>query len=183
VHQYFTQNAVGKRIKTGFNLEDETPLRQIIGVVGDVRRDSLTDNPPPAIYMPENELPQGGMRFVVRSSPPPQALADTMREAVWSVDKNLPVYEMKTLDQYLGLATGEIDQHFWRLAKAEIVAPAPHIRGQLVYCRLQADALGPSCDLSDAVMVRYLARAQALSVGLSNAYFKSRGLPILIDGC
>jgi len=29
----------------------------------------------------------------------------------------------------------------------------------------------------------YLARAQALSVGLSNAYFKSRGLPTLIDGC
>ena len=29
----------------------------------------------------------------------------------------------------------------------------------------------------------YLARSQALSVGLSNAYFKSRGLPILIDGC
>src|SRR5215472_13689740 len=29
----------------------------------------------------------------------------------------------------------------------------------------------------------YLARARALSVGLSNAYFKSRGLPTLIDGC
>jgi len=43
----------------------------------------------------------------VRSSLPSQALADTMREAVWSVDKNLPVYEMKTLDQYLGLATAQ----------------------------------------------------------------------------
>jgi RNA-directed DNA polymerase len=29
----------------------------------------------------------------------------------------------------------------------------------------------------------YLARAKALSVGLSNAYFKSRGLPTLIEGC
>ena len=29
----------------------------------------------------------------------------------------------------------------------------------------------------------YLARSKALSVGLSNAYFKSRGLPTLIDGC
>jgi len=70
-------------------------LRQIIGVVGDVRRDSLTDNPPPAIYMPDNQ------------SLPPQALADTTREAVGSVDKKLPVYEMKTLDQYLGLATAQ----------------------------------------------------------------------------
>lgn len=95
-HQYFSgQDAVGKRIKTGLNLGNETPLRQIIGVVGDVRRDSLTDNPPPAIYMPDNQ------------SLPPQALADTMREAVGSVDKKLPVYEMKTLDQYLGLATAQ----------------------------------------------------------------------------
>ena len=30
-----------------------------------------------------------------------------MREAVGSVDKKLPVYEMKTLDQYLGLATAQ----------------------------------------------------------------------------
>ena len=29
----------------------------------------------------------------------------------------------------------------------------------------------------------YLARAKALSVGLSNAYFKSLGLPTLVDGC
>ena len=29
----------------------------------------------------------------------------------------------------------------------------------------------------------YLARAKALSVGLSNAYFKSLGLPSLIEGC
>ncbi len=29
----------------------------------------------------------------------------------------------------------------------------------------------------------YLARAKALSVGLSNAHFKSLGLPTLIDGC
>ena len=70
-------------------------MRQIIGVVGDVRRDRLTDNPPPAIYMPDNQ------------SLPPQALADTTREAVGSVDKKLPVYEMKTLDQYLGLATAQ----------------------------------------------------------------------------
>jgi len=107
-HQYFSgQDAVGKRIKTGLNFGNETPLRQIIGVVGDVRRDSLTDNPPPAIYMPDNQLPRGGTRFVVCSSLPPQALADTMREAVGSVDKKLPVYEMKTLDQYLGLATAQ----------------------------------------------------------------------------
>src|SRR5215203_6379703 len=35
----------------------------------------------------------------------------------------------------------ESDQHLGRFAEAEIAAPAPHIRGQLFHCRLDADAL------------------------------------------
>ena len=62
--------------------------------------------------------------------------------------------------------TGEIDQHFWRLAEAEIVAPAPHIRSQLLYRRLHTDALGPARDLSDAVLkaVQGLGRDDALDL-------------------
>src|ERR1035437_97617 len=37
------------------------------------------------------------------------------------------------------------DQHLGRFAKAEITAPAPHIRGQFCHCRRDADALSPSC--------------------------------------
>src|SRR5215207_8751905 len=44
----------------------------------------------------------------------------------------------------------ESDQHLGRFAEAEIAAPAPHIRGQLFHCRLDADALGPSRDLPDS---------------------------------
>src|SRR5258707_2805798 len=46
----------------------------------------------------------------------------------------------------------ESNQHLGRLAKAEIAAPAPHIRGQLLHCRLDADALGPSRDLPDSLL-------------------------------
>src|SRR6202521_2899767 len=45
----------------------------------------------------------------------------------------------------------ESDQFLGRFAKAEIAAPAPHIRGQLLHCRLDADALGPSRDLPDSL--------------------------------
>src|SRR5215475_15169248 len=41
----------------------------------------------------------------------------------------------------------EGDEHFGRFAKAEIAAPAPHIRGQLFHCRFDADTLGPARDL------------------------------------
>src|SRR5262249_32749359 len=45
---------------------------------------------------------------------------------------------------------GESDQHLGCFAEAEMAAPAPHIRGQLFHCRLDADAPGPSRDLPDS---------------------------------
>jgi hypothetical protein len=46
----------------------------------------------------------------------------------------------------------ESDQHLGRFAEGEIAAPAPHIRGQLFHCRLDADAPGPSRDLPDSLL-------------------------------
>jgi len=71
-----------------------------------MRRDSLTDQPPPAFYLPVGQLPEGATRFVVRSTLPPAALAGAMRAAVWSVNRNLPVYDIRTLEQYIGIALG-----------------------------------------------------------------------------
>ena len=105
--QYFpAQNAIGKRMSV-YNVGNEIPMRQIIGVVADVRRDSLTDEPLPAFYLPEGQLPFGSMRFLVRSATLPSLSVDTMRSAVWSVNRNLPVYDIRTLDQYLGLALAQ----------------------------------------------------------------------------
>src|SRR5215831_7841031 len=53
------------------------------------------------------------------------------------------------------IATGpasESDQHLGRFAEAKIVAPAPHIRGQLFHCRRNADALGPARDVPDSLL-------------------------------
>ena len=60
----------------------------------------------------------------------------------------------------------ESDQHLGRFAEAKIVAPAPHIRSQLLYRRLHTDALGPARDLSDAVLkaVQGLGRDDALDL-------------------
>ena len=101
------QSALGKRIKSGYNARNETPMRQVIGVVADIRRDSLADTPPPAFYLPVSQLPEGSMRFLMRSANPPSGSVDSIRSAVWSVNRSLPVYDIKTLDQYLGLALAQ----------------------------------------------------------------------------
>lgn len=100
------QDALGKLIRTGLNVSDDMPLRRIVGVVGDIRRDSLTDEPPAAIYMPEGQMPMG-MSFLVRSAASPDSAVSGVRAAVRLVDTNVPVYDIRTLDQYLGLATAQ----------------------------------------------------------------------------
>jgi predicted permease len=103
--RYFPHlDALGKLIRTGLNAGNDMPLRRIVGIVGDIRRDSLTDNPPAAIYMPEGQMPTG-MSFLVRSAASPASAASGIRAAIHSVDGNLAVYDIRTLDQYLGLAT------------------------------------------------------------------------------
>src|SRR5256884_7002764 len=56
-----------------------------------------------------------------------------------------------------------------RFAKAEIAAPAPHILGQFLHCRLDADALGPSRDIPDSLFkpVQRFRRNRALDVRTS----------------
>src|ERR1700704_2558269 len=63
----------------------------------------------------------------------------------------------------------ESDQHFGRLAEAEIAAPTPHIRSQLFHYRLHAGALGLSRDVPDSLLepVQRFRRDRALDVRTS----------------
>src|SRR6202162_655547 len=63
----------------------------------------------------------------------------------------------------------ESDQHLGRFARAEIAAPAPHILGQILYCRLDAVALCPSRDVPDSLLEPFqrFRRNRALDVRTS----------------
>src|SRR5258708_8215482 len=63
----------------------------------------------------------------------------------------------------------ESNRHLGRFAKAEIAAPAQHIPSQFFHCRLDADALGPSRDVSDSLLepVQRFRRNRALDVRTS----------------
>src|SRR5262249_30824387 len=60
----------------------------------------------------------------------------------------------------------ESNQFLGRFAEAKIAAPAAHIRGQLFHCRLDADALGSSRDISDSLLepLQRFRRNRALDV-------------------
>ncbi|HEY2896944.1 MAG TPA: ABC transporter permease, partial [Gemmatimonadaceae bacterium] len=58
------QSAVGKRISVGY---DSDSLREIVGVVGDVRRTELDEEPAPAIYLPHHQAAYPGLTLLVRT--------------------------------------------------------------------------------------------------------------------
>ncbi|HKV26692.1 MAG TPA: ABC transporter permease, partial [Candidatus Acidoferrales bacterium] len=101
--RYFPhQNPVGKRIKPGIdNGYNTPPLREIVGVVGDVRQEGLASPPYPEIYAPLAQSPLGGMNFVVRTNVDPLTIVSAVRKEMAEVDRNVPLYGVETFGQYL----------------------------------------------------------------------------------
>jgi predicted permease len=98
-------NALGKRIRV--NGKDE--WRQIIGVVGNVHDDGMNKEAPTCVYWPalnakfmgEASDVQSEMTFAIRSPRAgSESLMNEVRRAVWSVDPNLPLFGVHTLDYY-----------------------------------------------------------------------------------
>lgn len=79
--------------------DDPRHLREIVGVVGDVRHYGLTQPAVPEIYLAWRQDPVELIGFAVRTSADPMSLAKGVREAVWSVDKDQPVTMAMSYEQ------------------------------------------------------------------------------------
>jgi predicted permease len=91
-------DAVGKQI--GGSPKD---WRQIVGVVGNVHDDGTSQKAPATVYWPitDADVFLGSPAFAIRSARAgTQSLMDEVRRAVWSVDPDLPLYQVHTLDYY-----------------------------------------------------------------------------------
>ena len=97
--RYFANDdALGKRV--GFSCEEKEGLcRTIVGVVGNIRQESITDEVVPEIYLPSTQMRMNGMTLLVRTTSDPSNVARSVRNAVLSIDKNQPLFEVKTLAQ------------------------------------------------------------------------------------
>ena len=97
--RYFPKGDVlGKRV--GFGCPETAGVcRTIVGVVGNVRQESLTDDVFAELYVPFTQMPMNGMTLVVRTTSDPLSLASAVRNEVLGVDKNQPIFDVKTLDQ------------------------------------------------------------------------------------
>ena len=93
---FANSDPLGKRVSFAC---EEGLCRTIIGVVGNIRQESLTDEVTPEIYVPFAQFPVNSMTLLVRTASDPLSLAPAVRSEVLAIDKNQPVYDVKTLAQ------------------------------------------------------------------------------------
>jgi predicted permease len=88
---YFpNQDALGKRLTFGFPPDGEA-MREIVGIVGNVRDVALGQEPGPMMYVPFAQAPFWGGNLIVRSTLTTSSVAGTIRREVQQIDKDLPV--------------------------------------------------------------------------------------------
>jgi predicted permease len=92
------EDPIGRRLLLKGTGEKRIPV-SIIGVVGDTKHSELTAGTPMQIYRPQFESPDRLFRLIVRSSADPLALTSSVRSAIWAVDKDLPVTEIRTMEK------------------------------------------------------------------------------------
>ncbi len=92
---FANQDPVGQRVRTGPN--PSGPWTTIIGVIGDVRHGGLEEVPQPELYITYLQGPPVSPFIVLRTTGDPAALAETVRAEARTIDKDLPVYDVRTM--------------------------------------------------------------------------------------
>jgi predicted permease len=99
--RYFpNENPVGKRIKPSFSMTNDTPWREIVGVVGNTKLVDLSEDFRPEFYMPFAQVPNFSA-VILRTRGDPLGLVSAVRTVLASLDKNLPIYDVETMESYM----------------------------------------------------------------------------------
>ena len=93
------ERAIGRRLRTG---RQAGPWRTIVGVVGDVRTKSLASPPEPELYEVVGSGTIPALMVAIRGDGDPLALVAAAREAVWSVDRGVPVSDLQPMSRLVG---------------------------------------------------------------------------------
>ena len=92
-----SRDPIGRQIVIGFG----GPPRTIVGVVSDVRRRSLELAARPEMYVPFEQAPIPLLTFVLRTEDDSATPAAAARERIRELDRNLPVFAVRTMEQVL----------------------------------------------------------------------------------
>jgi putative ABC transport system permease protein len=96
-------NAIGQRARFGPEADGTRPWGTVVGVVGDVKQQSLASLSTAAFYVPHSQWrwvdPEQSL--TVRTSGDAAALTNAIKRAVWSVDRNKPITRVATMEELI----------------------------------------------------------------------------------
>jgi len=187
------EDAIGKRIKLG----PKEPWREIVGVVGSVKRPILAflgRGEMGQVYLPFAQYPRPAMSVAVRTEGDPRSLAMAIRDVVRSVDVDQPVFQLQTLEEAQG--TGMAPQRLATLllggfASVALLMALVGVYGVVAYSVAQRTreiglrvALGATEHQVLKLVLRQAIRLLCLGVGtgLTGALALTRALSGLLYG-
>jgi putative ABC transport system permease protein len=98
-HQYWpNENPLGRRMRLWGR------YREVAGIVSQVHHYGLEKQPEPTIYAPYQQMTDKAMALAVRTSMDTRAVVKAVKQAVWSVDRGQPVFQIRSMDEYISLA-------------------------------------------------------------------------------
>jgi predicted permease len=104
------EDALGRQFHMG---TDDKPWLTIVGIVGNVRHNAVVEEGRAEMYLAHAQLPKHiggaprGMTLVVKTEGNPLAIAGSLRDAVRAIDRNLPVSDIRTLDDVAASALAQ----------------------------------------------------------------------------
>jgi predicted permease len=87
-------------------LQSRTRVLQVIGIMGDVREDGLTESPVPSVYEYSRERDWSRMNFALRTTVPPESLAKPATEVIRGLDSAQPVEEVQPMEALIDRTLG-----------------------------------------------------------------------------
>ena len=109
VRKFFPgEDPIGKRIEPGLTSDDNPKaMHEIIAVTADVKRERLTEEATPEIYLPYAPMNITSPYFALRVAGDPASYINSVRAAVASLDKDAPIYRVHTYDDLVALNTAQ----------------------------------------------------------------------------
>jgi putative ABC transport system permease protein len=132
------EDPIGKRMAMGRDQAQgqEIIWREVVGVVGNVRHWGLMEDAPPDTYVSDLQNPSPSMFLVVSSSSNQPDLVSAIRKEILSIDKDQPVYSVRTIDELLLRSISQLRFYMTLLtifAGIALVMAAVGIYGVLAY--------------------------------------------------
>ena len=100
--KYFPhENPVGRHLQIDPAKREGAPWSEIVGVVGNVNEYLGEEKPRPHLFEPFLVHPTGTMSLIVRTRTDPASFSNSLRQAVWVVDANQAISNIRTMDRVI----------------------------------------------------------------------------------